>query len=159
MTTEAQLQNHSGFVVGLPNRLLVKGKRTPESLEEIAAWLDSLPPAAVPVPAMCDRHAEELDRELTRHFAGALVSPYLVVAVLVFQVAAADPDLVERCDNLAQLGRLFSLQGCPSCQYPRGFRQAMRVVRRRGLAFGDQLTKGEATSANWRPDLYALERR
>lgn len=156
--TETEKETAAPFAVGLPNRLLAKGHTAPETLEEIAAWLDSLPPASVPVSAMCDRHAEELGRELTAHFAGALVSPYMVVAVLLLQVAASDPDLVNRCDDLAQLGRLFALQGCPSCQYPRGFRQAMRVVRRRGLKFGEQLTRGEATSANWRPDLYAVER-
>lgn len=146
------------IAVGLPNRLLVKGHTAPETLEEIAVWLDSLPAESLPIPAMCDRHAAELERELSAHFAGALVAPYMVVAILLFQVASSDPELAGRCDNLAQLGRLFSLQGCPSCQYPRGFRQAMRVVRRRGLKFGEELTRGEATSANWRPDLYAVER-
>lgn len=146
------------LAIQMPSRLLEKGKFAPETVEEIAAALQQLPPEAIPVPAMCDRHAEELSRELAKALGGE-VAPYMVVSLLVFQVATSDPELWAQSASIQQLGRILTLGGCHACRYPRGFRNAMRVVRRRGLKFGAALSKNEAQSAIWRPDVYAVDRR
>jgi hypothetical protein len=157
MTAE-KAKTEGDIAIQMPTRFLEKGQVAPSDPAAIAAALEQLPPEAIPVPAMCDRHAEELDRELSRAL-GAAVAPYMVVSLLVFQVATSDPELWRQVETVQQLGRILTLGGCHACRYPRGFRNAMRVVRRRGLHFGAALTRNEAHSAIWRPDVYAVDRR
>lgn len=153
------MNQSADLAVQMPTRFLEKGQVAATDPATIAAALEALPPEVVPIPPMCDRHADELERELSAPFKGAKVAPYMVVSVLLFQVATSDPELWSQVETIQQLGRLLTMGGCHACRYPRGFRSAMRVTRRRGLHFGAALSRGEATSALWRPDLFAVDRR
>lgn len=147
------------LAVQMPTRFLKKGQQAPVTPEQVAAAVEQLPPDAIPVPAMCDRHADELERELSKALGGVKVAPYMVVSVLLFQVATSDPELWAQCETYQQLGRILTLGGCHACRYPRAFRAAVRIVRRKGLHFGAGLSRNECVSANWRPDTLAVERR
>lgn len=147
------------FAIAMPARFLEKGKVAPTTPELVAEWLAELPAQAVPLPPMCDRHADELERETAKALGGALLAPYMVTTMLLFQVAAADPELWRQAETYPELGRILTLGGCHACRYPRAFRAAFRLIRRRGLHAAAALSKNEATSANWRPDVFAVDRR
>jgi len=147
------------FAVNLPTRFLEKGAASPTDPAAVAKWLEELPPDSVPVPAMCDRHTEELERELSKALGGMLLAPYMVVSMLLFQCAGSDPELWAQVETWPALGRLLTISGCHACRYPRGFRAAVRLARRKGLHFAAALSKNEAVSANWRPDVFAVDRR
>lgn len=152
------------LAVALPARFHDDPKAAPPATPEaIEAQLAEMEPGLIPIPPMCDRHTDQLERELFKAV-GGVVAPYMVVSVLLFQTAAADPELWrpsedEPAPSIQSVGRRLVRAGCHACRYPRAYLAAVRIIRRRGLHFGAALSKAEATSANWRPDVFAVQRR
>lgn len=138
------------LAIALPARFQEDGK-APDPL--------ALPPVGVSVPAMCERHVDQVDRDLSKPLGGLVLAPYMVIVVLLFQVATCDPELWRKAADIEELGIVLTRSGCPACRYPRGFNAAIRILRRRGLTFGAQLSRNEASSSNWRPDVFAVQRR
>lgn len=138
------------LAVVLPARFLKDGKTVDPLV---------LPEKGVPIPAMCDRHVDQVERELSKALGGLVLAPYMVVVVMLFQVATSDPDLWRQAETVEEVGIALTRLGCPACRYPRGFHAAVRIIRRRGMTFAAQLSRNEATSANWRPDVFAVDRR
>ncbi len=156
--------NRGDLAVALPARFHDDPKTAPTSREDLEKWLGELDPVVIAIPPMCDRHADELERE-TAKAVGGVVAPYMVASVLLFQVAAADPELWRPTEGQAEevtiqeVGRRLTRNGCHACRYTRAFHAAARLIRRKGLHFAADLSKNEATSANWRPDVFAVDRR
>lgn len=154
---------HGDLAMGLPARFHDDPTGVPQTPEQLESWLAELEAGLIPIPPMCDRHADQLERE-TGRAVGAVLAPYMVTSTLLFQVAAADPELWKPADGIPEptiqdVGRRLTRAGCHACRYPRAFMAAARIIRRRGLHFAAGLSKNEERSANWRPDVFAVDRR